>query len=193
MALASILRNASRVQAGALPRFFFKPASVAVNRNFSSSLCPNYATFNKNSNLNLGLFVPHSKILIAPQARMMSGDHSRLWPIEKALSVSLLVLVPAAIASPHFILDNLLAVAAVAHFHWGLEAVVIDYARPIVVGNVLAKLALFLLYIISATTLGGLIYYNVNEDGIGQTIRQFWAIKGSGKEKTADSSGSEKK
>ena len=49
---------------------------------------------------------------------MMSGDHSRLWPIEKALSVSLLVLVPAAIASPHFILDNLLAVAAVAHFHW---------------------------------------------------------------------------
>ena len=83
--------------------------------------------------------------------------------------------------------------SSLTFFCRGLEAVVIDYARPIVVGNVLAKLALFLLYIISATTLGGLIYYNVNEDGIGQTIRQFWAIKGSGKEKTADSLGSEKK
>jgi hypothetical protein len=59
----------------------------------------------------------------------------------------------------------------------GLEACVVDYVRPIIVGNILPKLTLGLLYLISATTLGGLIYYNVNDIGIGKTIRKFWAIK----------------
>lgn len=50
--------------------------------------------------------------------RSMSGDHSKLWPIEKAVSIALLGLVPATFLTPNVVLDNLLAVAAVAHFHW---------------------------------------------------------------------------
>lgn len=59
----------------------------------------------------------------------------------------------------------------------GLEAVVVDYARPIVMGSVLPKILMGLLYLLSATTLGGLIYYNVSDIGIGRTIRKLWAIK----------------
>jgi hypothetical protein len=56
--------------------------------------------------------------LLSPQMRLMSGDHSKMWPVEKALSLSLIFLIPAAIAMPNPIFDNLAAVAAVIHFHW---------------------------------------------------------------------------
>ncbi|KAJ3638422.1 hypothetical protein MTP99_001788 [Tenebrio molitor] len=176
MALALILRNAPKLQAGALPQNFLKSASIIVTRDFSPLCQKQYSSFNKN-NVNLNVMLTKENNLLSPQMRLMSGDHSKMWPVEKALSLSLIFLIPAAIAMPNPIFDNLAAVAAVIHFHWGLEACVVDYVRPIIVGNILPKLTLGLLYLISATTLGGLIYYNVNDIGIGKTIRKFWAIK----------------
>ncbi|XP_044263646.1 succinate dehydrogenase [ubiquinone] cytochrome b small subunit, mitochondrial [Tribolium madens] len=165
MALALILRNAPRIQVGALQQNLIKSASIVLAPSHKQQ-----STLSKSRHL---LLAPQK----VSQVRFMSADHSKLWPMEKALSLSMIALVPAAIAMPNIVFDNLLAVASVIHFHWGLEAVVVDYARPIVVGNILPKLALGLLYLISATTLGGLIYYNINDIGIGKTIRKFWAIK----------------
>lgn len=59
----------------------------------------------------------------------------------------------------------------------GLEACVIDYVRPIIFGPAIPKITLGLLYVISAATLGGLLYYNHICIGIGRTGRRFWEIK----------------
>lgn len=110
--------------------------------------------------------------------RNMSSDHSKMWTIEKLVSLLLLGVVPATFICPNPVLDNILAAIVVIHFHWGIEACIIDYVRPIIVGNVLPKIAIALLYVVSVTTLGALIYYNQTQIGIGETVRRFWAISG---------------
>lgn len=106
------------------------------------------------------------------------GSHTTLWTAERALSVGLLGLVPAAIACPSQVLDTLLAISVVMHGHWGLEACVTDYIRPVIFGELVAKSGHVLLLIISATTLGGLLYFIYTDIGIANAIRKLWAIKG---------------
>ncbi|XP_017768222.1 PREDICTED: succinate dehydrogenase [ubiquinone] cytochrome b small subunit, mitochondrial-like [Nicrophorus vespilloides] len=113
----------------------------------------------------------------APLRSAAKGDHTKLWTMEKALSASLLGIVPAAIMMPNPILDNLLATAVVIHFHWGLEACVVDYVRAILFGAAAPKLALGGLYLVSFLTLGGLLYFNYHDIGLGKAIRKIWALK----------------
>lgn len=63
------------------------------------------------------------------------------------------------------------------HAHWGLEAIVVDYVRPVLVGNVVPKIAHGLLILFSAATLAGLVYFIQNDIGIGQAVQRLWAIK----------------
>lgn len=93
------------------------------------------------------------------------------------LSAGLLLALPACIAFPSQPLDLIVAVTTVMHAHWGLEAIVVDYVRPILVGNVVPKLAHALLIVFSAVTLGGLVYFIQNDVGIGRAVRKIWAIK----------------
>ncbi|XP_018573422.1 succinate dehydrogenase [ubiquinone] cytochrome b small subunit, mitochondrial [Anoplophora glabripennis] len=165
MALSLILRNTAKLQA--LPKASKCVMFTNNVRPFSQILTP----------LNKSPISASKSKINTVVIRSMSGDHSKLWPIEKAVSIALLGLVPATFLTPNIVLDNLLAVAVVAHFHWGLEACVIDYVRPIIFGPVIPKIVLGLLYVISAATLGGLLYYNHNCIGIGKTGRRFWEIK----------------
>jgi succinate dehydrogenase (ubiquinone) membrane anchor subunit len=48
--------------------------------------------------------------------------------------------------------------------------------RPRVVGPVLAKLSLALVYGLSAFTLGGLFYFNYSDVGIVNAIKMFWKL-----------------
>lgn len=105
------------------------------------------------------------------------GHHSTLWTVERVLSGALLVSLPAAIAFPSQPLDYILAVSMVMHAHWGLEAIVVDYVRPVLFGNVVPKLAHALLILFSAATLGGLLYFIYNDIGIGKAVRKLWAVK----------------
>ncbi|CAH2000587.1 unnamed protein product [Acanthoscelides obtectus] len=165
MALALLLRNTSRLSSGGFPQLV---KTATSKRQFSQLLgksTKNVAAYTKNKT-NLELV-----------KRSMSGDHSKLWPIEKAVSVLLLGVVPATFISPNCILDDIFAVLVVTHFHWGLEACVVDYVRPIIFGPVIPKLTMALLYLISIGTLGGLLYYNHHCIGIGCTGRRIWEIK----------------
>lgn len=63
------------------------------------------------------------------------------------------------------------------HAHWGLEAIVVDYVRPVLVGNAVPKVAHGLLILFSAATLAGLIYFIQNDIGIGQAVQKLWAIQ----------------
>lgn len=68
--------------------------------------------------------------------------------------------------------DNLLT-----FFFRGVEAIVVDYVRPVVFGEAIPKIARMLVFLISAFTLGGLLYFNMNDVGIARAVRRFWSIK----------------
>lgn len=106
------------------------------------------------------------------------GSHAGIWTAERALSVALLGILPAALAFPSKTLDTLLAISVVMHSHWGIEAIVVDYVRPVLFGSVIPKIAPFLVVAYSAILLGGLLYFINTDIGISQTVRKFWAIKG---------------
>lgn len=55
---------------------------------------------------------------------------------------------------------------------------VTDYVRPIVVGNVMPKVAHAALLLFSVATLGGLFYLIYNDIGIAKSVKKIWAIKG---------------
>ncbi|XP_066581174.1 succinate dehydrogenase [ubiquinone] cytochrome b small subunit, mitochondrial [Prorops nasuta] len=109
-------------------------------------------------------------------AANQNESHVRLWLLEKLISVPLPLLLPAALITGNFVLETLLSTIVVMHAHWGLEAVVLDYARPIVVGNIIPKVAMGLLYLLSATTLAGLGLLIFNGPGISKTVKRAWKI-----------------
>lgn len=89
----------------------------------------------------------------------------------------MLGIVPIALISPSAPADYLLAVSIVMHAHWGLEAIVTDYIRESVFGNVLPKAAHGLLLLFSAATLAGLCLMAYNGQGLGSSVRKIWAIE----------------
>lgn len=50
--------------------------------------------------------------------RLMSGDHGKLWTVERGVSVALLGMVPIALLAHNTLLDDVLAASVVIHFHW---------------------------------------------------------------------------
>lgn len=56
---------------------------------------------------------------------------------------------------------------------------VIDYVRPILFGPLIPKISLVVVYILSAATLGGLLYFNYSDVGVTKLFKNFWALKGS--------------
>lgn len=116
--------------------------------------------------------------MTAARRSAAGSNHSGLWTAERAVSVALLGLLPAALAYPSKTLDTLLAISVVMHAHWGIEACVIDYVRPVLFGSIIPKITPFLVIVYSAALLGGLLYFINTDIGIGQTVRKFWAIKG---------------
>ncbi|XP_073950155.1 succinate dehydrogenase, subunit D [Choristoneura fumiferana] len=104
-------------------------------------------------------------------------DHSKLWVIERAVTAAMVPLVPVALLMPNKLLDSVLAILITAHSFWGLEAIAVDYVRASVVGPLLPKVAIALVYLISIATLGGLFYIISHDVGLSNTVRQFWSIK----------------
>ncbi|KAG7205173.1 hypothetical protein KM043_018265 [Ampulex compressa] len=108
------------------------------------------------------------------------GSHVRLWVMERMISVALPILLPAALLLENSVIDGLLAIFAVMHSHWGLEAIILDYVRPNILGPIVPKAAFFMLNVLSAITLAGLLVLIYNGPGIAKAVKNAWAI---GKEK----------
>lgn len=114
---------------------------------------------------------------VSPVRNSSGGSHVTLWNAERALSLALLGVVPVGLMFPSQVGDTLMAVSIVMHQHWGLEAIVTDYVRPILFGTTVPKLAHGLLLVVSAATLGGLFYFNYNDIGIAGCVRKIWTTK----------------
>lgn len=106
---------------------------------------------------------------------MAFGD--KLWTTEKIISVALLAAIPCGIGFPNKIMDYLLATLVMMHSHWAMEAVALDYIRPVHFGPYIPKASHYILIAISGITLAGLYYFIYKDIGISLAVRQLWAIK----------------
>ena len=104
------------------------------------------------------------------------ADHVRVWVMEKLVSVALPLVIPAALICESKILDGAMSLLVVMHTHWGLEAIITDYARPSVVGTIVPKALHGALILLSAATLAGLFMLINNGPGVARSIKCFWAI-----------------
>uniref|UniRef100_A0A182IYY3 Succinate dehydrogenase [ubiquinone] cytochrome b small subunit n=2 Tax=Anopheles atroparvus TaxID=41427 RepID=A0A182IYY3_ANOAO len=164
-----------------LRRSLNKPALVFAR----SIVMGNTAT--KSSLFSASLLTPASKpqifsntvrqFAVSPVRNSSGGNHVTLWNAERALSLALLGVMPVGLMYPSQLGDTLMAVSIVMHQHWGLEAIVTDYVRPIMFGTTVPKMAHGLLLIVSAATLGGLFYFNYNDIGIAGCVRKIWTTK----------------
>ena len=98
------------------------------------------------------------------------GNTNTHWKLERYLSVSLLGLVPLGIVYPSPLVDYGLAVVLPIHAHWGVEQILTDYIHP----PLLNKTLHFLLYILTFSTLGGLIYFNYTDVGICRAVGKLF-------------------
>ncbi|KYN40422.1 Putative succinate dehydrogenase [ubiquinone] cytochrome b small subunit, mitochondrial [Trachymyrmex septentrionalis] len=151
------------------------PKSTSSLANLNRSVIPNASNYPK-CNILSKLSVQSTVSMTQTRAASTHGDHVRLWIIEKIVSVSFLPLLPAALLFENKFIDIVLAAAIVIHTHWGLEAIIIDYARPIVVGTLFPKVAFLMLNILSVVTLAGLFVLIYNGPGLTKTIKSGWAI-----------------
>ncbi|CAL7951433.1 unnamed protein product [Xylocopa violacea] len=113
---------------------------------------------------------------IKRNATTATGDHVRLWVLEKITSAALPIIIPVALMTENAILDGIMSVLVIMHTHWGLEAVITDYARPSVVGPLLPKILHLSLLILSAATLCGLFLLINNDSGVSRAIKDAWEI-----------------
>lgn len=108
--------------------------------------------------------------------RSAHGDHSKIWTAERFLSAGMVGILPAAMLMPSPLLDTLMAVAIVMHMHWGIEAIVVDYIRPVIFGPVIPKVGVVLVYVLSIAVLAGLLNLIFNDVGLANSIRMFWKL-----------------
>ncbi|XP_032565443.1 succinate dehydrogenase [ubiquinone] cytochrome b small subunit, mitochondrial [Chiroxiphia lanceolata] len=108
----------------------------------------------------------------APQGHGSSKAASLHWTGERAVSVFLLGLLPAAYLCPGPAVDYSLAAALTLHGHWGLGQVITDYVH----GDTAIKVANTGLYVLSAATFAGLCYFNYHDVGICKAVAMLWSL-----------------
>ncbi|KAM4703331.1 succinate dehydrogenase [ubiquinone] cytochrome b small subunit, mitochondrial [Rhinophrynus dorsalis] len=112
------------------------------------------------------------QIQVSPNRHAGSKAASMHWTGERALSVALLGLLPAAYLYPGAAMDYSLAAALTLHGHWGLGQVVTDYVH----GDTKIKLANTSLFALSALTFAGLCYFNYHDVGICKAVAMLWSL-----------------
>ncbi|KAE8592630.1 hypothetical protein XENTR_v10018824 [Xenopus tropicalis] len=116
--------------------------------------------------------VQTSQIHTSPNHHAGSKAASMHWTSERALSVALLGLLPAAYLYPGAAMDYSLAAALTLHGHWGLGQVVTDYVH----GDAKIKMANTSLFALSALTFAGLCYFNYHDVGICKAVSMLWSL-----------------
>ncbi|XP_044525341.1 succinate dehydrogenase [ubiquinone] cytochrome b small subunit, mitochondrial [Gracilinanus agilis] len=94
------------------------------------------------------------------------------WTSERAVSVLLLGLLPAAYLCPGSMVDYSLAAVLTLHSHWGLGQVITDYVHE----DKLVKGANAGLLVLSALTFAGLCYFNYHDVGICRAVTLLWRL-----------------
>uniref|UniRef100_A0A1B6D8P8 Succinate dehydrogenase [ubiquinone] cytochrome b small subunit n=1 Tax=Clastoptera arizonana TaxID=38151 RepID=A0A1B6D8P8_9HEMI len=173
MALSCILR-------GMVKQIKVNPSSEILKANIRPLSCllhKNIYQDQKPINWNSKQLVPLVKQFSTTSiCKASHGDHSKVWTAERFLAGGLLGIIPAALLVPSQPLDILMALSVVMHMHWGIEAIVVDYVRPSIFGNVIPKIGVLLVYALSIGTLAGLLNFIFNDVGLANGVRMFWNL-----------------
>uniref|UniRef100_A0A670YCI4 Succinate dehydrogenase [ubiquinone] cytochrome b small subunit n=1 Tax=Pseudonaja textilis TaxID=8673 RepID=A0A670YCI4_PSETE len=94
------------------------------------------------------------------------------WTSERAVSILLLGLLPAAYLYPGAAVDYSLAATLTLHGHWGLGQLITDYVH----GKTSIKLANAGHFLLSAVTFAGLCYFNYHDVGICRAVAMLWSL-----------------
>uniref|UniRef100_A0A8C6XBM0 Succinate dehydrogenase [ubiquinone] cytochrome b small subunit n=1 Tax=Naja naja TaxID=35670 RepID=A0A8C6XBM0_NAJNA len=94
------------------------------------------------------------------------------WTSERAVSILLLGLLPAAYLYPGAAVDYSLAATLTLHGHWGLGQLITDYVH----GRTSIKLANYGHFLLSAVTFAGLCYFNYHDVGICRAVAMLWSL-----------------
>ncbi|XP_037697363.1 succinate dehydrogenase [ubiquinone] cytochrome b small subunit, mitochondrial [Choloepus didactylus] len=111
-------------------------------------------------------------IHLSPSRYTSSKAASLHWTAEKAVSILILGLLPAAYFTPCSVVDYSLAAAVTIHSKWGLEEVISDY----VPGKALQKTAKAGLVTLLALSFAGLCYFNYHDVGICKAVAMLWKL-----------------
>lgn len=119
-----------------------------------------------------------SNNLFSTSPTSMSGDHSRVWSMEKGVSALLVpgIIVPFLYTTP--VTDGIFCAMMTLHSYWHTEAMVVDYIRPKLFGGntLIPNLCRALCFALHAFILGALFYYNYTDIGIINSIKMFWKL-----------------
>jgi succinate dehydrogenase (ubiquinone) membrane anchor subunit len=95
---------------------------------------------------------------------------TRHWVNERLIVVALLPIIPAALAYPNPLLDNLLVASVMLHSHWRLSGVTGDYIH----GAIMPKIVKPTVMLLSICALGGLLYFNYTDVGFSNAVRMIY-------------------
>jgi len=116
--------------------------------------------------------------LFSTSPTAMSGDHSKVWSMEKGVSLALVpgIIVPFIYTTP--VTDGIFCAMMTLHSFWHTEAMVVDYIRPKLFGGnpLIPNICRALCFALHAFILGALFYYNYTDIGIINTIKMFWKL-----------------
>ncbi|XP_026332939.1 succinate dehydrogenase [ubiquinone] cytochrome b small subunit, mitochondrial isoform X2 [Hyposmocoma kahamanoa] len=175
MALSMFLRTpacASRLISQHVRRLALQPA--LAQRTLTNTLPASCISLKESKNTPTLNAVREFKTTPVHCAAEHAHDHSRLWVIERAVTAVMLGAIPAALIMPNKILDSVVAILITAHSFWGLEAMVVEYLRVLVVGEVVPKIAMAIVYILMVLQLGGLFYLIFNGGGMANSFWKMW-------------------
>ncbi|KAL5243594.1 hypothetical protein ACI65C_011004 [Semiaphis heraclei] len=124
-------------------------------------------------------------LLTAPMIARFTGsaaavktgkNYGSFWRTERIVSIALMGLFPASVLYSSQIVDTLLAATISLHVYWGLEALVVDYLRVPVVGQLANKAGHAAIALLAIVTLAGFLQVIFNGDGLGNAIVQLWKL-----------------
>jgi succinate dehydrogenase (ubiquinone) membrane anchor subunit len=105
-----------------------------------------------------------------PEEEHEKVDEVHHWTNERYAAISLLPIIPAALAYPHPVLDTLLVSAMCLHTHWRLSGVAQDYLH----GKILGKFGRILVLVMSISAFGSLCYFNYADVGFSNAVRMIY-------------------
>jgi len=103
------------------------------------------------------------------------------WNAERLMSIASLAVIPPAFFLNHPLTDSLMALIFVIHTHWGFEAIALDYTCRNLIMNkpvpeLLGKLAIAFVYLLSILTLAACIKFNMTDVGLTKAVLMLWTL-----------------
>lgn len=174
MATVSILRACAKGSRGILLQMqpmsqrasttiISKPFTVTSARQDISNPIDNYIPDYLRA--RRGPFTPEEK---AGKGHMMTA--STHWKVERAVSVALVGIMPAALFIQGGLMDHALTTFVYLHGFWGIDGVIKDYLVKFIPW--IQKVW----YLIAIFGFAGLINFNFNDIGVCKAIQMFWAL-----------------